>query len=487
MRCVLTDPWKTESPALKSAALCLVASPVFPVEVSQQSPANTLNASSAPRQSGLSNIIREAFQRAIETEEDGADEWSSTMNQGVIIQQDQALEMIAPTAGGNKILPQVPNVQIKRKAEYSLDGQVYEAQKTKRQLGEQAQELGVAKSRTQCSDVQQYHPAAPLGVNAAEYVCPLVSSSQEASTSQGVMGTQMPPRVEDNLEDTYFASSTMTFGAAATISQDSVGSPSEHLLDLQQDSAEPSMSTEQPSLFRKYRTFNYICKDVPSSLMRLIENHSSSILKVPMMVKMLNVMYLRSRELCGVDCDFVRWIRHMAPAIKDSTTSTSVKLMCDWLMLMAMMPCLGATYKSAQMYFNQASSKRFLNIRTRLDELQQTYPGFDKALSLEANRKEALDRREMRKRKEGGKWTSSLVVTNLPLIFQNAEAEPLLKMVDDVTGKFSCHEPSWIQQRQEFLLSVLETAGHIAQFAESSGTEVEPQAASAAFVYLLTN
>eukprot|EP01053_Blabericola_migrator_P007685 Blabericola_migrator_1__7684@NODE_3920_length_1425_cov_16_538292_g2424_i0_p1_GENE_NODE_3920_length_1425_cov_16_538292_g2424_i0NODE_3920_length_1425_cov_16_538292_g2424_i0_p1_ORF_typecomplete_len462_score37_97_NODE_3920_length_1425_cov_16_538292_g2424_i0311386 len=441
MRCVLTDPWKTESPALKSAALCLVASPVFPVEVSQQSPANTLNASSAPRQSGLSNTIREAFRK---TEEDGAAKWSSlspVLNQGVIIQQDQALEMIAPTAGGNKTSPQVLNVQIKRKAEYSLDDQVYEAQKTKRQSGEQAQELGVAKSRTQCSDVQQYHPAAPVGINAAEYVCP--SSSQEASTSQGVMGTQMPPRVGNNQEDSYVVSSRMTFRAT-----------------------EPSMSTEQPSLFRKYRTFSYKFNGVPSRLMRLIEKHSSSILEGPMMVKMLNVMYLRSRELCGVDCDFVRWIRHMAPAIKNSTTSTSVKLMCDWLMLMAMMPSWDATYKSAQLYLNQASSKRFHKLGTRLDELLQTYPGLDRALVLEATRKEALDRREMRKREEGGRW--GIIITGLPLIFQSAEAESLLRMVDDVGRAFTCHELHWILEQQNLLLSLLATAGHIAQFAGSS-------------------
>eukprot|EP01053_Blabericola_migrator_P004061 Blabericola_migrator_1__4060@NODE_2238_length_3071_cov_25_561252_g1410_i0_p1_GENE_NODE_2238_length_3071_cov_25_561252_g1410_i0NODE_2238_length_3071_cov_25_561252_g1410_i0_p1_ORF_typecomplete_len455_score46_91_NODE_2238_length_3071_cov_25_561252_g1410_i0311365 len=444
MRCVLTDPWKTESPALKSAALCLVASPVFPVEVSQQSPANTLNASSAPRQSSLSNIIREAFQRAIETEEDGAHEWSSTINQGVIIQQDQAPEMIAPTAGGNKTSPQVLNVQIKRKAEYSLDGQVYEAQKTKRQSGEQAQELGVAKSRTQCSDVQQYHPAAPLGVNAAEYVCPLVSSSQEASTSQGVMGTQMPLRVEDNLEDSYFASSTVTFRAA-----------------------EPSMSTEQPSLFRKYRTFRYRRREMPCLLKRLIEKHSSCVLQGRIMPRMLTLMYLRSREPRRLDCDFVRWIRHMAQGIKDSATSTSVNLMCDWLTLTAMLPQAESLYSSAHSYLNRRSAKLFLDMNNRLDKLLKTYPGLDKALVLEASRREVS---------EDGRWSSFLVDTSLPLILQSAEAKPFLRMINDIDQAFPC------RQWQNLLLSLLATAGHIAQFAESSRTEVEAQAASAAFV-----
>eukprot|EP01053_Blabericola_migrator_P002094 Blabericola_migrator_1__2093@NODE_1578_length_4247_cov_155_379665_g1031_i0_p5_GENE_NODE_1578_length_4247_cov_155_379665_g1031_i0NODE_1578_length_4247_cov_155_379665_g1031_i0_p5_ORF_typecomplete_len126_score14_93_NODE_1578_length_4247_cov_155_379665_g1031_i0497874 len=70
----------------------------------------------------------------------------------------------------------------------------------------------------------------------------------------------------------------------------------------------------------------------------------------------------------------------------------------------------------------------------------------------------------------------SVTTTSLPLTFWKPELKPLLVMVDHLGSAFHQSSSDWVRGQQDALLSMLATAGHLAQFVESS--QVEPYVAS---------
>eukprot|EP01053_Blabericola_migrator_P002093 Blabericola_migrator_1__2092@NODE_1578_length_4247_cov_155_379665_g1031_i0_p1_GENE_NODE_1578_length_4247_cov_155_379665_g1031_i0NODE_1578_length_4247_cov_155_379665_g1031_i0_p1_ORF_typecomplete_len468_score55_38_NODE_1578_length_4247_cov_155_379665_g1031_i012562659 len=436
MRCLIASR-KDKSLALKSLAVCIIA--IIPEEVTHDAwLVDVPDASSTPSQYDRSNIIREAFRTAMGTGEDSSDDWfvrTPSVDQDLDLQQ--ALDSRFLTAEMD--CSQIPYIQTKRKADYLPDEQIIDAHKRQRRSG------GIAES----GDAQEDHPTTPLGSNVAEYVGPLVSSSQDASDSQGVINAQMRPCIGNDVEDKDSAFFMTAFGTSAGVSQDNL------------DGTVPYLSAVHIDLLRKYQAFSYPYSQVPDYFKKLVEDYSSVLIEDPIMIKVVNLIYLRFHEPHTLQRESLKYCEDEVRKIKRATTDASVSLMCDWLILMTKTPYGKNFFDYARQHLNQDSAKSFLKIGTMLYRSLETYPGLDKALILEWSRKKSLKARKVY-RKMDRKW---IIVTSLPLIFQRPEAEPFLAMVENMKQRFAGRDLDWVLKQQECLLSLLATAGHIAQFA----------------------
>eukprot|EP01053_Blabericola_migrator_P010064 Blabericola_migrator_1__10063@NODE_558_length_7604_cov_14_461059_g418_i0_p1_GENE_NODE_558_length_7604_cov_14_461059_g418_i0NODE_558_length_7604_cov_14_461059_g418_i0_p1_ORF_typecomplete_len617_score52_02_NODE_558_length_7604_cov_14_461059_g418_i038835733 len=377
-----------------------------------------------------SRITKDAIQMAIG--EDSADVRPSKYPR-MDTHHTQARNIIYHTAEEARI-SSVSDSQIVEESDHFSDRQVYNTHNTKRRSVEES-----------CDAVQENQSIASLSSLSTTCECPLASSSQEVLTLQEGMDPGIPPQ----------------------LSQEKVAHRSEALLDPAQSSTTPLRSASHKALFERYRVFEFPCLKAPKLIRQIIDNYSPLFEKDSTMSKMLDLLYLRCREPRVMERELLEYCEVAAMNIKTSATNTSVRLICDWLSLIAMMPSVHGIEVSAERYLSRKPSILFPKVKALLGSLLRTYPRLTQAMALERSRKERLEPYKGSRKRVRGNLSRFVIITSLPLIFQRAESELCLRMIDNLGRAFPLRQSSWVVTQQDCLLNLLATAGHIAQFAES--------------------
>eukprot|EP01053_Blabericola_migrator_P002739 Blabericola_migrator_1__2738@NODE_1780_length_3808_cov_52_340551_g1146_i0_p1_GENE_NODE_1780_length_3808_cov_52_340551_g1146_i0NODE_1780_length_3808_cov_52_340551_g1146_i0_p1_ORF_typecomplete_len594_score83_89DUF982/PF06169_12/1_8e04DUF982/PF06169_12/0_46_NODE_1780_length_3808_cov_52_340551_g1146_i018983679 len=214
----------------------------------------------------------------------------------------------------------------------------------------------------------------------------------------------------------------------------------------------------------KFNQFEFNWSTVPVGSQCVFELYKS-LANERITENMSNLVFLRFWESPSFDPNLLLHWSEVTENIAASTADESVRLICDWLLLMVMMPQVSSIYGAARKHL-QKQGETFLNAADdRLHSLLQSYEGLDEAIKIEVRRKQDL--REVMEGLETGQqdWTS--IVLTLPPIFKRPECGQFLEAVEQLTEKFQDRSSRWVKAQQMCLLRLITTAGNIAQAVES--------------------
>eukprot|EP01053_Blabericola_migrator_P006600 Blabericola_migrator_1__6599@NODE_3329_length_1852_cov_54_634174_g2083_i0_p1_GENE_NODE_3329_length_1852_cov_54_634174_g2083_i0NODE_3329_length_1852_cov_54_634174_g2083_i0_p1_ORF_typecomplete_len505_score69_15_NODE_3329_length_1852_cov_54_634174_g2083_i01571671 len=323
---------------------------------------------------------------------------------------------------------------------------------------------------------------------------PLAQSGDDSEYREPILGASSKPRVDASCKAVVDISDEavvdisdeavvdisdesnvdISYRAVVDISDEpNVDTLKKPVVDISDESTPEEATSVSPScqdLYQRLHRLVYRWAEVPSELYQFLNFLRSAKSKRRIDASMLNLLYLRSREKCRFDHKAISYWTVQFQLIKDSATSASVKLMCDWLWLMTRIGKLSTFVESIRRRLDGKYSVVFPKVATHLRHLLAKHKGLDKAIRLEGSRKEELDERRIWGNLESSRFT---IMTTLPPIFQRPECEHLLELIEKTEKAFP-HNVRWVKAQKKCLLRLLATAGNIVQFMENRSTEADP-------------
>eukprot|EP01053_Blabericola_migrator_P002738 Blabericola_migrator_1__2737@NODE_1780_length_3808_cov_52_340551_g1146_i0_p2_GENE_NODE_1780_length_3808_cov_52_340551_g1146_i0NODE_1780_length_3808_cov_52_340551_g1146_i0_p2_ORF_typecomplete_len461_score53_00SEO_C/PF14577_6/0_059Hamartin/PF04388_12/0_042_NODE_1780_length_3808_cov_52_340551_g1146_i01251507 len=456
MRGLIAQSWNTKVPALESIAICVVAGPILYDEVSQKmlpdTPHNATNGESEH------NCITEFSQRRpVADQRDEPRQNQEDIHTSTIPGVQAKTRAAQCPLNSLSVEPPYVEHQMKR---------VRQSAYSENYSSEEAHSATVQESGKADQQKLPMFEIRSAQENEGSFLSILPDAASQTSTTDGGRKPGNPlgarelsiPELLSAIPDFFDwqdISTTRSDDTWTTVSEDSY--------------KKSHKSPRHQLLHAKFSQFKFRGTTGPTSLTSVFKLATKC-----MSEDMLNLMYLRSCEPAILSPDLINHWSNLAETIAASTADKSVKLMCDWLLLMVMMPRLLNLSKAAQNQIeaeaagDQLQTKAWVFWKTledRLHSLLQKYEGLGEAIKTEVRQKQYL--REVKGELEDGQKGWTIVELTLPSIFEQPEYEGFLEAVESFETRFPDRSSGWVSAQRLNSLRLLTTAANIAQAVEN--------------------